>query len=103
MLETSRPELLGLVQKAVRAYTASAVLYSQDRRRVIIMPIPEEELPINASLETGGRRVKELLDGYSDEQLSVIYDFLSRSVSMTPDETANVREMTGRNVVAQDG
>ncbi|MFC5831128.1 MarR family winged helix-turn-helix transcriptional regulator [Nonomuraea insulae] len=164
MLETSRPELLGLVQKAVRAYTASAVLYSQaiadqlglnatdarcldilsrtgpitagqlaeltglttgaitgvvdrlekpgyvrrvrdaeDRRRVIIMPIPEEELPINASLETGGRRVKELLDGYSNEQLSVIYDFLSRSVSMTPAETANVREMTGRNVAAQDG
>jgi DNA-binding MarR family transcriptional regulator len=164
MPEISRPELLRLTQEAVRAYTASAVLYSQaiadqlglnatdarcldilsrtgpitagqlaeltglttgaitgvvdrlekpgyvrrvrdaeDRRRVIITPIPEEELPIKASLETGGRRVEELLEGYSDEQLSTIYDFLSRSVSMTPAETANVREMTGRNVVAQDG
>jgi DNA-binding MarR family transcriptional regulator len=162
MAETSRPELLGLVREAVRAYTASAVLYSQaiadqlglnatdarcldilsrtgpvtagrlaeltglttgaitgvvdrlekpgyvrrvrdaeDRRRVIILPVPERELPINASLETGARRVEELLDGYSDEQLSVIHDFLSRSASMTPAEIANVRDATGPDANAE--
>jgi DNA-binding MarR family transcriptional regulator len=161
MPEPRRAELLGSIQAAVRAYTASAVLYSQaiadrlglnatdarcldllsrtgpmtagqladltgltsgaitgvidrlekpgyvrrvrdaqDRRKVIITPVPEDELPINESLEVAVRRVEELLGGYSDQELAVIHDFLSRSVSMTSAETGNVRAANGRSRTA---
>ncbi|NJP26290.1 MarR family transcriptional regulator [Microbispora sp. SCL1-1] len=86
----------GVIDRLEKPGYVRRVRDAGDRRRVIIEPIPEHELPINASMEAGVRTLDELLEDYSDEQLAVIHDFLRRSVAMTERATAGARERPGR-------
>ncbi|MEU9885135.1 MarR family transcriptional regulator [Sphaerisporangium sp. NPDC051011] len=91
--------ITGVVDRLEKPGYVRRVRDAEDRRRVIIVPIPENELPIHASLEATGRRVEGLLEAYDEDQLAVILDFLSRSVAMAPSEIGGVRDVTGHVAV----
>lgn len=52
---------------------------TQDRRRVIVEPIQEKIAELNRLFTTVEDSFVGILDGYSDEQLATIADFLKRS------------------------
>ncbi|RCG27309.1 MarR family transcriptional regulator [Sphaerisporangium album] len=91
--------ITGVVDRLEKPGYVRRVRDAEDRRRVIIVPVPQNELPIHASLEATGRRVEELLEAYDDDQLAVILDFLSRSAAMTPSGIPGMRDVTGHVAV----
>jgi DNA-binding MarR family transcriptional regulator len=72
-----------------------------DRRRVIVEVVPEKVANIQVTLDqvsnAGAREIRE----YTDEQLELIADFLSRMESVTREETEALRETPGAS--AADG
>jgi DNA-binding MarR family transcriptional regulator len=63
-----------------------------DRRRVIVEVVPEKVATIQVTLDqVSDASAKEISD-YTDEQLQLIADFLSRIESVTRDEAAALRE-----------
>ncbi|GII62359.1 hypothetical protein Skr01_24440 [Sphaerisporangium krabiense] len=88
--------ITGVVDRLEKPGYVRRVRDEEDRRRVIIVPVPEEELPIDACLRDIGRRLEEFLRTYTDEQLAVILDFLSRSAEMAPSGITAIRDKAAR-------
>ncbi len=66
-----------------------------DRRRVIVEVVPEKIANIQVTLDqVSTASAKEIRD-YSDEQLELIADFLTRMESVTREETEAIRGATG--------
>lgn len=67
---------------------------ADDRRRVIIEPIPNPALERRMLGLFGSMKASfgKLMEGYSDRELAVILDFMQRVEAMTREETAKLRE-----------
>ncbi len=65
----------------------------QDRRRVVIRPQPTRSAEVDAFFEPLTRAQEELFTRYSDEQIALLLDYVSRSTTMLRDETARLRNM----------
>ncbi len=66
-----------------------------DRRRVIVEVVPEKIANIQVTLDqVSTASAKEIRD-YSDEQLELIADFLTRMEAVTREETEAIREASG--------
>jgi DNA-binding MarR family transcriptional regulator len=63
-----------------------------DRRRVIVEVVPEKVAAIQSTLGRIGRASAEEIGRYSDAQLSLINDFLTRMEQITRDEATTLRE-----------
>jgi hypothetical protein len=65
---------------------------STDRRSVIVQPLTETaERDLAPSYAGMSQAMGELISGYSDEELSVITDFMTRAAAITADQIAAVR------------
>jgi DNA-binding MarR family transcriptional regulator len=63
-----------------------------DRRRVIVEVVPEKVAAIQSTLNRVGAASAEEISKYSDAQLTLITDFLSRMEQITREEATNLRE-----------
>ena len=62
-----------------------------DRRRVIVELIPEKMEAVEATMARYGEKSASELDRYSDAELAVINDFLTRMAAVTRDEANALR------------
>jgi DNA-binding MarR family transcriptional regulator len=63
-----------------------------DRRKVIVEVVPEKVAAVQSTLNRVGTAGAEEIGRYTDAQLSLISDFLTRMEQITRDEATNLRE-----------
>jgi DNA-binding MarR family transcriptional regulator len=63
-----------------------------DRRRVIVEVVPEKVASVQSTLERVGSASAEEIGRYTDSQLALITDFLTRMEQITRDEATTLRE-----------
>ncbi len=73
-----------------------------DRRRVIVEAIPEKVAAVQATLNRVGSASADEIGRYTDAQLALITDFLTRMEQITRDEAATLRENPGGGDGASD-
>lgn len=83
--------ITGLVDRLEKAGFVRRDRDPSDRRKVVIQPVLEkmavEIAPLFASM---GQQMEELLSGYSDQELAIIQDFVSRSITVLQAETTKL-------------
>jgi len=85
--------ITGLVDRLERRGYAHREPHPMDRRSVIVQPLIENAERDLAPLYAGmSQAMRELMSGYSDEELSVITEFLTRAASITADQVARLRD-----------
>ena len=98
-------ELMGLTTGAVtrvidrleQAGYVRRVPDPADRRRVVIELIPEKMAAVEATMSRYGDKSASELKDYSDAELAVINDFLTRMAEVTRDEANALRDDAGRD------
>ena len=102
-------ELMGLTSGAVtrvidrleQAGYVRRVPDPADRRRVIVELIPEKMAPIQATMTQFGDKTAIEIGRYSDAELAVIDDFLTRMAAVTRDEANALRDAPDREAAEQ--
>jgi DNA-binding MarR family transcriptional regulator len=97
-------ELMGLTTGAVtrvidrleRAGYVRRIPDPTDRRRVIVELVPEKMAAVEATMARFGEKSAVELDRYSDAELAVINDFLTRMATVTRDEADSLRNSPER-------
>ena len=74
-----------------------------DRRRVIVEAIPEKVAAVQATLDRVGSASASEIGRYTDAQLALITDFLTKMEQITRDEAASLRENVGGEAGANGG
>ena len=93
-------ELMGLTTGAVtrvidrleQAGYVRRVPDPADRRRVIVEPVPEKLAAVEATIARFGEKSASEMDRYSEAELAVINDFLTRMADVTRDEANALRD-----------
>lgn len=65
-----------------------------DRRRVIIHPVQEREEEARELFASFEESLSELYDRYSDEEITLILDYVKRATAMMGQEASRMREQT---------
>ncbi len=102
-------ELMGLTSGAVtrvidrleQAGYVRRVPDPADRRRVIVELIPEKMIAVQATMDQFGEKTAAEIATYSDADLAVIDDFLTRMAAVTRDEANALRDAPDREASAQ--
>lgn len=82
----------GIVDRLEKAGFVQRIRPKSDRRQVVIQPIPEQVEKIHYLFESMGQAVTDLTEQYSDRDLAVIHDYLTRSIQVVRAQTAQLRE-----------
>jgi DNA-binding MarR family transcriptional regulator len=94
----------GMIDRLERAGYVWREKDPQDRRRVIVHPLPERARrdigPLYASV---GRSFAQMCSRYDDEELALILDFVGRSHPLNREETAKLRGEASREPNEGDG
>src|SRR5213593_2088454 len=93
-------ELTGLTSGAVtrvidrleQAGYVRRVTDPADRRRVVVEVVPEKVAAVKSTLDRVGSASAEEIGRYTDAQLALISDFLTRMEQITREEATNLRE-----------
>jgi DNA-binding MarR family transcriptional regulator len=84
--------ITGLVDRLERRGYARREPHPSDRRSVIVRPLMDAALRDLAPAYTGmTAAISELMSGYSDKELAIILEFLSRATRITEEQVARVR------------
>jgi DNA-binding MarR family transcriptional regulator len=102
-------ELMGLTSGAVtrvvdrleQAGYVRRVPDPADRRRVIVELIPEKMAAVQATMAQFGEKTASEMGRYSDAELAVIDDFLTRMAAVTRDEANALRDTPDREAGEQ--
>jgi DNA-binding MarR family transcriptional regulator len=102
-------ELMGLTSGAVtrvidrleQAGYVRRVPDPADRRRVIVELIPDKIAAIQATMAQFGEKSASEIGRYSDDELAVIDDFLTRMAAITRDEANALRDAPDREASGQ--
>jgi len=90
--------ITGVVDRLEKAGFVRREKDPHDRRKVIIQPLYEEAERQTASfLDAYAQVWAELYSSYSDQDLALILDFITRSVKVTQEETLKLRQKTGKH------
>ena len=84
--------ITGLVDRLERRGYVHREPHPTDRRSVIVQPLTETaERDLAPSYAGMSRAMGELMSGYSDEELSVITDFMTRAATITAEQVTRLR------------
>lgn len=84
--------ITGLVDRLEKVGFVKRQRDPNDRRKVVIHPLTEKmEREIAPLFESLGYRMEKLLSRYSDQQLALINDFVTQSITVLQEETTNLR------------
>lgn len=86
------PTITGVVDRLEEAGFVVRERNSGDRRRVFVRPLPEVWRRISPLFDSIRQASAEMCSRYSDEELALILDFVSRSRPMLREETARLRK-----------
>jgi DNA-binding MarR family transcriptional regulator len=85
----------GLVDRLEKVGFVKREKDPRDRRKVVILPMTDkmerEIVPLFASM---GDRMQQLLSRYNAEELAVIHDFVSQSITILQEETTKLQELS---------
>jgi DNA-binding MarR family transcriptional regulator len=95
--------ITGLIDRLEKAGWARRVRDPNDRRHVIIEAVAERKGDFEALFSTSGRAMAELMEGYSEEQLGFLLDFLTRSAALMREETGKLRAEGGSRTEGPPG
>lgn len=84
--------ITGVINRLERAGYVRREQDPGDRRRVIVHFLPEQAQAIGPHFHSIQQASVELASRYSEEQLALIVDFLSRAQAMAKEETAKLRQ-----------
>jgi DNA-binding MarR family transcriptional regulator len=85
----------GLIDRLEKACFARREPDPNDRRRVIIWPMPGDETKITELFTSLLATVDAVTADYSDEELALIVDFMKRAGQMMQQEAVKLRAQTG--------
>ena len=88
--------ITGVIDRLERAGFVCRVRDANDRRRVVIQPIPERARDIAPLFESLDVAWRALCDGYSDRELALINRFMNDSILMLRGAAQNVRAAGAR-------
>jgi DNA-binding MarR family transcriptional regulator len=102
-------ELMGLTSGAVtrvidrleQAGYVRRIPDPADRRRVVVELIPEKMAAVQATMAQYSEKTASEMGRYSDDELAVIDDFLTRMAAVTRDEANSLRDTPERETGAQ--
>ncbi len=81
----------GVIDRLEKAGYVRRVRDLNDRRKVIVQPVPESAFEINPLFTSIAQKTTKLLARYSTQELTTILDFATRSTRMVQEETAKLR------------
>ncbi|MCB9099143.1 MAG: MarR family transcriptional regulator [Anaerolineales bacterium] len=81
----------GLIDRLEKAGIARRQPDPNDRRRVIIEPVPGWEEKITPLFDSMIEAFSEATDHYSDDELALILDFMQRAAAVMEQEAAKMR------------
>jgi DNA-binding MarR family transcriptional regulator len=82
----------GLIDRLERKGYARRVPHPQDRRRVLVEPVPDRLAQLEPLFDDLVRSMTELTERYSDEELAAIADFLTESAARQRTATEKLRQ-----------
>lgn len=89
--------ITGLIDRLEKVGFVKREKDPSDRRKVVIQPLTEkmerEIAPLFASM---GARMEQLLSRYSAQELALINDFITQSITILHEETTKLREATSK-------
>jgi DNA-binding MarR family transcriptional regulator len=85
----------GIVDRLEKAGFVQRSRPQSDRRQVLIQPIPENVEKIHGLFESMSEAMMALTEQYSDRDLAVIHDHLTRSIQTVQVETAKLQAGEG--------
>lgn len=91
------PTITGVVDRLEKRGFVVREKDPNDRRRVIVRPLPEVWRRISPLFNSIRKASAEMSSRYSDQELALILDFVSRSRPMLREETAKLREAEKEN------
>jgi predicted ArsR family transcriptional regulator len=84
--------ITGLIDRLERRGYARRERHPTDRRSVIIQPCIENAVrDLGPSYATMSRAMTDLIDRYSDDELAIIADFMTRAAAVTVEQIARLR------------
>ncbi len=90
--------ITGLVDRLERRGYARRESHPTDRRSVIVRPLVENaERDLAPSYAGMAQAMEELMSRYSDAELAVIVDFLTRAAAVTAEQIARLRTESKRS------
>jgi len=87
--------ITGLVDRLESRGYARREPHPRDRRSVVVRPlIDNAERDLAPSYAAMSKAMDELVSRYSDDELAVIADFMSRAAAVTAEQIAKVRDLS---------
>jgi len=85
----------GLVDRLEKSGFVKRERDPMDRRKVVITPqVDKMEQEIGPLFGAMSQRMEQLMASYSDDELATIHNFLTQSIAVLQEETANLKETT---------
>src|SRR5581483_9833950 len=94
--------ITGVIDRLEKAGYARRQRDSHDRRKIIIQPIPEHILPKLTPILVSFQQAMgaEFSSLYNDQQITLVLDFIERSMQVLQSETAKIRTQILQEEVA---
>jgi DNA-binding MarR family transcriptional regulator len=92
----------GVVDRLERAGYVQRVPDTDDRRRVVLRPVPDALGPLAAAFAPMLESSAAMLDRYDDAQLATLTDYVTRCVPMMREETLRLRDAEEQPDAAPD-
>jgi DNA-binding MarR family transcriptional regulator len=84
--------ITGMVDRLEKAGFVRRIPDPTDRRKIRIEAVVEKYEAMAGVFESLGQAMKELLGGYNDKELAIIYDFMARLPDLMREETRKLQE-----------
>ena len=90
----------GVIDRLERAGLVRRAKDPHDRRRVVVEPLPLQDRQQLEQIEAGfgplARATADLIEGYNDEELALVLEFVERSTAMMKAQTLELRKNAKR-------
>lgn len=81
----------GIIDRLERAGFVKREAHPSDRRKIVIRPVCEKMPEVACLFQSLAAELLKLAESYSEEELRVIMDYMTRSAQIFRDETARLR------------
>jgi DNA-binding MarR family transcriptional regulator len=88
----------GIIDRLEKAGFVQRIRPTNDRRQVIIQPIPTEMQKVHHLFDSLGQAIITMTDRFSDGELAIVHDYLTQCIDILQTETAMLQSDKGVNV-----
>jgi DNA-binding MarR family transcriptional regulator len=87
----------GIIDRLERAGFVRREAHPSDRRKIVIRPVCEKLPEVSCLFQSLGEELYRLAESYSEEELRVIMDYMTRSAQIFREETGRLRKDKNQN------